>query len=53
MSHILGFVFCAYPFAILESALGRGATLMIESRAAQFEYNRLVVLNDPRGKHDV
>ncbi len=27
----LGLVVCAYPFAILESALGRGATLMIEA----------------------
>ena len=28
----LSFVICAYPFAILESAFGRGATVMIEAR---------------------
>jgi 2-polyprenyl-3-methyl-5-hydroxy-6-metoxy-1,4-benzoquinol methylase len=28
----LGFVICAYPFALLESAFGCGATLMIEAR---------------------
>ena len=28
----LSFVVCAYPFAILESAAGHGATLMIEAR---------------------
>jgi 2-polyprenyl-3-methyl-5-hydroxy-6-metoxy-1,4-benzoquinol methylase len=27
----LSFVLCAYPFAILESAVGRGATVMIEA----------------------
>jgi 2-polyprenyl-3-methyl-5-hydroxy-6-metoxy-1,4-benzoquinol methylase len=31
-SAYLSFVICAYPFAILESAFGRGATLMIEAR---------------------
>jgi 2-polyprenyl-3-methyl-5-hydroxy-6-metoxy-1,4-benzoquinol methylase len=28
----LSFVMCAYPFAIVESACGRGATVMIEAR---------------------
>ena len=31
----LSFVVCAYPFAILESAFGRGATVMIHARKAQ------------------
>ena len=30
----LSFVICAYPFAILESAFGRGATVMIEAQKA-------------------
>lgn len=37
MRHLayLSFVFCAYPFAMVESAAGRGATLMIEARRKQ------------------
>jgi 2-polyprenyl-3-methyl-5-hydroxy-6-metoxy-1,4-benzoquinol methylase len=31
----LAFVICSYPFAILESACGRGATIMIEARKSR------------------